>query len=98
MGSNPIGGTRSFHPRSLDHFGRDFLRFGGSHRFTDPFCGYRGFRYLIDRQFDGNGHLVTRAMNLHGELGDFEQLAQQRLRRLGQIELEMWEPFEAVQV
>ncbi|MFI7114965.1 hypothetical protein [Amycolatopsis sp. NPDC049868] len=98
MGSNPIGGTRSFHPKSLDRGGRDFLHFGGAHHVVDPFCGYSGVRYLFDRQFDGNRHLVTRAMDLHGEPGDFEELTKQCLRRLGQIELEMREPFEAVQV
>ncbi|KFU78479.1 hypothetical protein BB31_25245 [Amycolatopsis lurida NRRL 2430] len=64
----------------------------------DPFCGYGCLRYLIDRQFDGNRHLVASAMDLHGELGDFEEPAKQRLRRTGQLELEMREPFEAVQV
>ncbi|WP_280381680.1 hypothetical protein [Nocardia wallacei] len=44
---------------------------------------------VVGGQCDGDGHLVIVVVQPDGELGDLEQLAQQRFRRLGQIECQV---------
>jgi len=64
-------------------------RLGRSVRQVDLRCGVGDLGELVGGQLDGDGDVVAVIVQADGELGDLEQPAQQRLRRVSEVECQV---------